>query len=156
MRLSRILLSEFHHIQCLLHGSIKGTMKDLWCLNCPDPGAALHWRGAQHADLSTQRHRGQHHRPGEGGTPKRPGRNVRWADSCPPQLEKLLTYDNLIEWTDGMDVVDVQVGLPRFKLEQKFNMKSVLVRMGMVDAFDVAMSDFSGRSLFPSGILRWE
>lgn len=53
-----------------------------------------------------------------------------------------------------MGVADVQVGLPRFKLEQKFNMKSVLVRMGMVDAFDVAMSDFSGRSLFPNGILR--
>lgn len=53
-----------------------------------------------------------------------------------------------------MDVVEVQVGLPRFKLEEKFNLKSVLVRMGMVDAFDVAMSNFSGRKLSPNGILR--
>lgn len=73
-----------------------------------------------------------------------------------PQLEKLLTYDNFVEWTrpDMMDVVEVQVGLPRFKLEEKFNLKSVLVRMGMVDAFDVAMSNFSGRKLSPNGILR--
>lgn len=53
-----------------------------------------------------------------------------------------------------MDNVEVQVGLPRFKLEEKFNMKKVLVKMGMVDAFDVAMSSFSGRRLFPEGVLR--
>lgn len=53
-----------------------------------------------------------------------------------------------------MDVVEVQVGLPRFKLEQTFDMKSVLIRMGMVDAFKESMSDFSGRTLFPNGILR--
>lgn len=54
-----------------------------------------------------------------------------------------------------MDAVEVQVGLPRFKLEEKFNMKNVLVKMGMVDAFDVARSNFSGRRLFvKSGILK--
>lgn len=45
-----------------------------------------------------------------------------------------------------MDEIEVQVGLPRFKMEEKYDMKSVLVSMGMVDAFDIAMSDFSGRS----------
>eukprot|EP00066_Takifugu_rubripes_P029899 XP_011619165.1 PREDICTED: leukocyte elastase inhibitor-like [Takifugu rubripes] len=64
------------------------------------------------------------------------------------KLEKLLTYDNFMEWTrpDTMDVVKVQVGLPRFKMEEKCNMKNILVSMGMVDAFDVAASDFSGMS----------
>uniref|UniRef100_A0A674PBG8 Serpin B6 n=1 Tax=Takifugu rubripes TaxID=31033 RepID=A0A674PBG8_TAKRU len=64
------------------------------------------------------------------------------------KLEKLLTYDNFMEWTrpDMMDVVEVQVGLPRFKMEEKCNMKNILVSMGMVDAFDVAASDFSGMS----------
>lgn len=72
-----------------------------------------------------------------------------------PQLEKLLTYDNFMEWTrsDMMDVVEVQVGLPRFKLEEKFNMKNVLIKMGMVDAFDMASSNFSGRRRFPNEIL---
>lgn len=72
------------------------------------------------------------------------------------QLEKLLTYDNFMNWTcpDMMDVVEVQVGLPRFKMEEKCNMKNILVSMGMVDAFDVAASDFSGRSLSPNSVLR--
>ncbi|XP_056868212.1 leukocyte elastase inhibitor-like isoform X2 [Takifugu flavidus] len=64
------------------------------------------------------------------------------------KLEKLLTYDNFMEWTrpDMMKEVEVQVGLPRFKMEEKCNMKNILVSMGMVDAFDVAASDFSGMS----------
>ncbi|KAF0028288.1 hypothetical protein F2P81_019375 [Scophthalmus maximus] len=64
------------------------------------------------------------------------------------KLEKELTYENFVEWTnpDMMDKVEVQVGLPRFKMEEKYDMKDVLVSMGMVDAFDMAMSDFSGMS----------
>lgn len=65
------------------------------------------------------------------------------------QLEKELTSENFMEWTrpDMMDETEVKVGLPRFKLEEKYDMKNVLVSMGMVDAFDVGMSDFSGRKL---------
>ncbi|XP_071341841.1 serpin peptidase inhibitor, clade B (ovalbumin), member 1, like 3 isoform X9 [Trachinotus anak] len=64
------------------------------------------------------------------------------------KLEKELTYENFVEWTrpDMMDEIEVQVGLPRFKMEEKYDMKDVLVSMGMVDAFDIAMSDFSGMS----------
>ncbi|XP_039646081.1 leukocyte elastase inhibitor-like isoform X1 [Perca fluviatilis] len=64
------------------------------------------------------------------------------------KLEKQLTYENFMEWTrpDMMDKVEVQVGLPRFKLEESYDMKEVLVSMGMVDAFDMAKSDFSGMS----------
>ncbi|XP_070841607.1 leukocyte elastase inhibitor-like isoform X2 [Chaetodon trifascialis] len=64
------------------------------------------------------------------------------------KLEQMLTYDNFVEWTrpDMMNEIEVQVGLPRFKMEEKYDMKNVLMSMGMVDAFDLAMSDFSGMS----------
>ncbi|XP_010776662.1 uncharacterized protein [Notothenia coriiceps] len=62
------------------------------------------------------------------------------------KLEKQLTYENFTEWTrpEMMDNVEVMVGLPRFKMEELYDLKNVLVSMGMADAFDMAMSDFSG------------
>uniref|UniRef100_UPI003AAC505F leukocyte elastase inhibitor-like n=1 Tax=Centroberyx gerrardi TaxID=166262 RepID=UPI003AAC505F len=64
------------------------------------------------------------------------------------KLEKELTYEKFVEWTrpDMMDTVEVQVGLPRFKMEEKYDLKEILISMGMVDAFDIEMSDFSGMS----------
>lgn len=64
------------------------------------------------------------------------------------KLEQALTYEKFVDWTNPemMDVVEVQVGLPRFKMEDKYNMKTVLTSMGMVDAFDQANSNFSGMS----------
>ncbi|XP_061842131.1 leukocyte elastase inhibitor-like isoform X1 [Nerophis lumbriciformis] len=63
-------------------------------------------------------------------------------------IETQLTYENFLEWTrpDMMDIVTVKVGLPRFKMEEKYNMKNVLVSMGMSDAFNISNSDFSGMS----------
>ncbi|KAJ3611389.1 hypothetical protein NHX12_021405 [Muraenolepis orangiensis] len=62
------------------------------------------------------------------------------------KLEEQLTYQNFMEWTrpDMMDQMEVQVGLPRFKMTQTYDMKDLLVSMGMVDAFDMGLSDFSG------------
>lgn len=40
---------------------------------------------------------------------------------------------------------EVDVKLPRFKMEEKYDLKDVLVAMGMTDVFDVTRSDFSGR-----------
>ncbi|XP_053715684.1 leukocyte elastase inhibitor A-like [Synchiropus splendidus] len=50
--------------------------------------------------------------------------------------------------TDGepMPKTPVKVSLPHFTIEQKLQMKDALKRMGMVDAFDPAKSDFSGMS----------
>ncbi|XP_078147451.1 leukocyte elastase inhibitor-like isoform X4 [Centroberyx gerrardi] len=64
------------------------------------------------------------------------------------KLEKELTYEKFVEWTrpDMMNTVEVQVGLPRFKMEEKYDLKEILISMGMVDAFDIGMSDFSGMS----------
>ncbi|XP_062235709.1 leukocyte elastase inhibitor-like isoform X2 [Platichthys flesus] len=64
------------------------------------------------------------------------------------KLEAMLTYENFVKWTrrDKMDKKKLELGLPRFKMEESYDMKDVLISMGMVDAFDLAMSDFSGMS----------
>ncbi|XP_053714523.1 leukocyte elastase inhibitor A-like [Synchiropus splendidus] len=64
------------------------------------------------------------------------------------KLEKTLTYENFVKWThrDMMKPTFVSVHLPQFKIEEKYDMKNVLISMGMVDAFDPARSDFSGMS----------
>ncbi|XP_063062922.1 leukocyte elastase inhibitor-like isoform X3 [Engraulis encrasicolus] len=64
------------------------------------------------------------------------------------KLEQSLTYDNFVEWTkpDMMDTVEVVVGLPKFKLEETYDLKQILVNMGMTDAFDHHKCDFSGMS----------
>ncbi|GAA6092816.1 leukocyte elastase inhibitor-like isoform X1 [Tachysurus ichikawai] len=64
------------------------------------------------------------------------------------KLEKHLTYENFMEWTrpDMMDTVEVQVSVPRFKLEQSYDLKKLLISMGMVDAFDLSKCDFSRMS----------
>uniref|UniRef100_M3ZII4 Leukocyte elastase inhibitor n=1 Tax=Xiphophorus maculatus TaxID=8083 RepID=M3ZII4_XIPMA len=64
------------------------------------------------------------------------------------KLEKLLTYEKFMEWThpDKMKRRKVQVKLPRFKLEETYDLNEVLSSMGMVDAFDQTKCDFSGMS----------
>ena len=66
----------------------------------------------------------------------------------PPQLEKQLAYEKFVEWTcpDMMDQTEVEVKLPRFKMEEKYDLNDVLTSMGMVDTFDATMSNFSGES----------
>lgn len=64
------------------------------------------------------------------------------------KLESALTYENFVEWTrpDMMDLVEVEVSLPRFRMEETYDMKALLVSLGMVDAFDMQRADFSGLS----------
>uniref|UniRef100_A0A8C7E573 Serpin domain-containing protein n=1 Tax=Naja naja TaxID=35670 RepID=A0A8C7E573_NAJNA len=40
----------------------------------------------------------------------------------------------------------IELSFPKFKLEEKYNLKPVLRRMGMMDAFDEGKADFSGMS----------
>ncbi|RXM35874.1 Serpin B10 [Acipenser ruthenus] len=53
-----------------------------------------------------------------------------------------------MEWTkpEMMGNTEVTVTLPKFKLEETYDLKSVLTSLGMVDAFDVNKCDFSGMS----------
>ncbi|XP_021513446.1 serpin B6-like [Meriones unguiculatus] len=61
-------------------------------------------------------------------------------------VEKEITYEKLKEWTslDKMDDEEVEVFLPRFKLEENYDMKDVLCKLGMTDAFEQGTADFSG------------
>ncbi|XP_041101205.1 leukocyte elastase inhibitor-like [Polyodon spathula] len=64
------------------------------------------------------------------------------------KLERELTFENLMKWTkpEMMENIEVTVTLPKFKLEETYDLSSVLISLGMVDAFDVCKSDFSGMS----------
>ncbi|KAL1006325.1 hypothetical protein UPYG_G00070830 [Umbra pygmaea] len=64
------------------------------------------------------------------------------------KLEKQLTYENFMQWTspDYMNMVEVEVGLPKLKLEESLDLGEMLASMGMTDAFDHSKSDLSGMS----------
>ncbi|CAL8398438.1 unnamed protein product [Arctogadus glacialis] len=68
------------------------------------------------------------------------------------KLEAMLTYETFMKWTqpDMMGRREVNVGLPRFKMTQTYDMKDLLVSMGMVDAFDQGLSDFSEKGRYSS------
>uniref|UniRef100_A0A3B5M0P1 Leukocyte elastase inhibitor n=1 Tax=Xiphophorus couchianus TaxID=32473 RepID=A0A3B5M0P1_9TELE len=64
------------------------------------------------------------------------------------KLEDLLTYETFMEWTHPreMESGEIIVKMPRFKLEEKYDLNRVLSSMGMVDAFHETKCDFSGMS----------
>nr|XP_055067484.1 leukocyte elastase inhibitor-like [Misgurnus anguillicaudatus] len=64
------------------------------------------------------------------------------------KLEKTLTYEKLMEWTkpDNMKKQYVALSLPKFKLEETYDMKNLLVKLGMVDAFEMGKAHFSDLS----------
>ncbi|XP_043921101.1 leukocyte elastase inhibitor [Protopterus annectens] len=62
------------------------------------------------------------------------------------QLEKELSMEKIKEWTspEYMGHIDVHVHLPKFKLEDKYDLESTLAEMGMSDLFDGSKADLSG------------
>uniref|UniRef100_A0A3P8SDI0 Serpin peptidase inhibitor, clade B (ovalbumin), member 1, like 3 n=1 Tax=Amphiprion percula TaxID=161767 RepID=A0A3P8SDI0_AMPPE len=64
------------------------------------------------------------------------------------ELEKQPTYETFVEWThpDRMKNIEIEVSLPRFTMEETYDLEEILTSMGMVDAFDVTKSNFSGMS----------
>uniref|UniRef100_A0A5F8APE3 Serpin family B member 9 n=1 Tax=Macaca mulatta TaxID=9544 RepID=A0A5F8APE3_MACMU len=63
-------------------------------------------------------------------------------------VEKNLTFEKLTAWTkpDCMKSTEVEVLLPKFKLQEDYDMESVLRRLGMVDAFQQGKADLSAMS----------
>ncbi|XP_054109751.1 serpin B9 isoform X2 [Callithrix jacchus] len=63
-------------------------------------------------------------------------------------VEKNLTFEKLTAWTkpDCMKSTEVEVHLPKFKLQEDYDMASVLPRLGMVDAFQRGKADLSAMS----------
>jgi serpin B len=64
------------------------------------------------------------------------------------KLEEQLTADKLLEWTraENMHMTELYLSLPRFKVDEKYDLPIPLEHMGMVDAFDPQKADFSGMS----------
>ena len=56
----------------------------------------------------------------------------------------LLDGEKLGALLDGMTAETVNAGLPRFKTEYSVEMSKALAALGMTDAFDPALADFSG------------
>ncbi|NXX44463.1 ILEU inhibitor, partial [Tricholaema leucomelas] len=75
------------------------------------------------------------------------------------QLEKQLTLEKLQEWTCPQHLysTDVHVHLPKFKLEESYDLGSDLATLGLLDVFDSGKADLSGmsgaRDLFLSKIV---
>ncbi|XP_056099269.1 leukocyte elastase inhibitor-like [Rhinichthys klamathensis goyatoka] len=64
------------------------------------------------------------------------------------KLERALTYEKLMEWTKPSKMIlqEVEVSLPKFKMEETYDMKSLLISMGMEDVFDEEKVNLSGMS----------
>lgn len=69
-------------------------------------------------------------------------------DSSLFQVEKALTPEKLTAWIDPKKMTSdkIQVFLPRFKLEESYDLEPVLRSLGMTDAFEETKADFSGMS----------
>uniref|UniRef100_A0A8C6H3C3 Serine (or cysteine) peptidase inhibitor, clade B, member 9b n=1 Tax=Mus spicilegus TaxID=10103 RepID=A0A8C6H3C3_MUSSI len=64
------------------------------------------------------------------------------------KVENDLTFEKLIAWTkpDIMWSTEVKVFLPKFKLQEDYEMKSVLQCLGIVDVFEKEKADLSAMS----------
>lgn len=60
------------------------------------------------------------------------------------ELEAALTLENLELWISHLREDEVQVQLPRFKLDYRFEVQDYLPPLGMIDAFLPHKADFSG------------
>ena len=60
------------------------------------------------------------------------------------ELERQLTPENLSDWLGGLATHDVDVLLPKLKIECRLSLAPTLAAMGMPDAFDRSRADFTG------------
>ncbi|NXQ43576.1 ILEU inhibitor, partial [Catharus fuscescens] len=73
------------------------------------------------------------------------------------KMEKQLTLEKLQKWTEHLYSTDVHVRLPKFKLEESYDLTSDLTAMGLLDVFNSGKADLSGmsgaRDLFLSAVV---
>ncbi|XP_030874072.1 serpin B7 isoform X2 [Leptonychotes weddellii] len=74
-------------------------------------------------------------------------------ENDPSQIEKRMTFQNLMEWTNPrkMSSQYVEVFLPQFKIEKNYEIKHHLRALGLKDIFDETRADLSG--IAPGGRL---
>jgi serpin B len=59
-------------------------------------------------------------------------------------VEKTLTVENLARWLKQLKAETVKVTFPKYKLTSQFRLAEVLKAMGMTNAFNAKLADFSG------------
>jgi len=78
-------------------------------------------------------------------------------EDSPDNVESILTAQRIDEWRASIKEEEVDVYLPRFKLETKYGLGETFKDLGMRQAFDPGQADFSGmtgwRDLFISSII---
>ena len=62
------------------------------------------------------------------------------------EMEAKINENSLDEENIEMKRATMHVAIPKFKIEADLNLKDVLIKMGMSDAFDESTADFSGIS----------
>ncbi|XP_034366613.1 serpin B9-like [Arvicanthis niloticus] len=64
------------------------------------------------------------------------------------KVENSLTFENLIAWTkpEFMKYTEVHVYLPKFQLQEQYDMETIFQHLGMVDVFNSSKADLSGMS----------
>ena len=60
------------------------------------------------------------------------------------QVESALTSEAYQDWTSQMDYTLVNVKMPKFDFETSVNANAILMALGMGEAFDASLADFSG------------
>ncbi|KAK5613242.1 putative serpin E3, partial [Crenichthys baileyi] len=62
-------------------------------------------------------------------------------------LESLLTARQLASWDSGLRRTKMDIFLPRFRIQNKFSLRSTLPDLGISDAFNPTAADFTGISV---------
>ena len=60
------------------------------------------------------------------------------------QVESGLTSETYRDWTSALDYELVNIQMPKFDFESSVNANAILVALGMGEAFDASIADFSG------------
>ncbi|XP_035481285.2 serine (or cysteine) peptidase inhibitor, clade H, member 2 [Scophthalmus maximus] len=77
------------------------------------------------------------------------------------RLDKLLTLELLSRWLENTNVTSVAISLPKANISSAFSLQKQLLALGLTDAWDPKVADFSGVSdkskgkLHLAGVLHW-
>lgn len=73
------------------------------------------------------------------------------------KIEDMLSLEKVQSWLSHLSKEKVEVFLPKFKLEKRFELNKELQDLGMIDAFEEGLADFSGmnpdRELYISKVI---
>jgi serpin B len=58
--------------------------------------------------------------------------------------ESKINAENLSAWRNNLIQGDIIVQIPKFKFEKKYSLNNIMRQMGIIDAFEPDIADFSG------------